>query len=37
MDRTIRGPRALATLLRAPPLAVIPYIPNGIDPPARLT
>ena len=35
MDRTIRGPRAVMGVLRAPPLAVIPYIPNGIDPPAR--
>lgn len=37
MDRTVRGPRAVITVLRAPPLATIPYIPNGIDPPARLT
>jgi polysaccharide biosynthesis transport protein len=31
MDRTIRGARGVAGLLQAPPLAVIPYIPNGID------
>lgn len=37
MDRTIRGPRSVVNVLRAPPLATIPYIPNGIDPPARLT
>lgn len=37
MDRTIRGARSVAGVLRAPPLAVIPYIPNGIDPPARTT
>lgn len=37
MDRTVRGPRAVIAVLRAPPLATIPYIPNGIDPPARLT
>ncbi|MFL6714314.1 MAG: lipopolysaccharide biosynthesis protein, partial [Sulfurifustis sp.] len=37
MDRTIRGARSVAAVLRAPPLAVIPYIPNGIDPPARTT
>ena len=37
MDRTIRGPRSVVSVLRAAPLAVIPYIPNGIDPPARLT
>ena len=35
MDRTIRGTQAVTGLLRAPPLAVIPYIPNGIDPPYR--
>ena len=35
MDRTIRGSHAVSGLLRAPPLAVIPYIPNGIDPPYR--
>lgn len=35
MDRTIRGTHSVAGLLRAPPLAVIPYIPNGIDPPYR--
>lgn len=35
MDRTIRGTHAVSGLLRAPPLAVIPYIPNGIDPPYR--
>lgn len=35
MDRTIRGTRNVAAVLRAPPLAVIPYIPNGIEPPAR--
>lgn len=37
MDRTVRGPRAMIGVLRAPPLAAIPYIPNGIDPPARAT
>ncbi len=37
MDRTVRGPRAVITVLREPPLAAIPYIPNGIDPPARVT
>ena len=37
MDRTIRGPRSVVSLLHAAPLAVIPYIPNGIDPPARVT
>ena len=35
MDRTIRGVRGVAGLLRAPPLAVIPYIPNGIDSSSR--
>ncbi len=35
MDRTVRGARTLTNLLGAPPLAVIPFIPNGIDPPAR--
>lgn len=35
MDRTVRGPVAVAGVLRAPPLAVIPYIPNGLDPPYR--
>lgn len=29
MDRTIRGSKAVAAVLKAPPLAVIPYIPNG--------
>jgi len=33
MDRTVRGPIAVTAVLRAPPLAVIPYIPNGLDPP----
>ncbi len=37
MDRTIRGPRSVAGILGAPPLVAIPYIPNGIDPPARVT
>lgn len=32
MDRTVRGTQSVVGLLRAPPLAVIPYIPNGIDP-----
>lgn len=35
MDRTVRGQRSLAGLLGAPPLAAIPFIPNGIDPPSR--
>lgn len=29
MDRTIRGSMAIASVLRAPPLAVIPHIPIG--------
>lgn len=29
MDRTIRGSRAIAAVLRTPPLAVIPHIPLG--------
>lgn len=37
MDRTVRGSRSMIGVMRAPPLAAIPYIPNGIDPPARLT
>lgn len=37
MDRTVRGPRSIAGVLGAQPLAVIPFIPNGIDPPARTT
>lgn len=36
MDRTVRGVRGLVMITNAPPLAVIPYISNGIDPP-RLT
>lgn len=35
MDRTVRGARGAAAVLGAPPLAVVPFIPNGIDPPAR--
>lgn len=35
MDRTVRGTRALGAVLKAPPLAVIPYIPNGIDAPQK--
>lgn len=35
MDRTVRGSPSVANLLGAQPLAVIPFIPNGIDPPAR--
>jgi polysaccharide biosynthesis transport protein len=31
MDRTIRGSRAIALVLKSPPLAVIPYMP-GTDP-----
>ncbi|MBI3899649.1 MAG: hypothetical protein HY308_15330 [Gammaproteobacteria bacterium] len=37
MDRTIRGVRNVVGLLKAPPLAVIPYIPNGIDSSPRRT
>lgn len=33
MDRTVRGSRSVVGLLGAPPLAAIPFIPNGIDPP----
>jgi polysaccharide biosynthesis transport protein len=29
MDRTVRGSMAIASVLRAPPLAVIPHIPSG--------
>ncbi|BAU48073.1 lipopolysaccharide biosynthesis protein [Sulfurifustis variabilis] len=32
MDRTVRGRRALRSLVDAPLLAAIPYIPNGGDP-----
>lgn len=35
MDRTVRGPQSVAGVLGAAPLAVIPFIPNGIDPPSR--
>jgi uncharacterized protein involved in exopolysaccharide biosynthesis len=35
MDRTIRGARAITAVLRTPPLAVIPYIPNGQEPYAK--
>jgi polysaccharide biosynthesis transport protein len=31
MDRTIRSSRGVSGLLRAPPLAVIPYIPSGME------
>jgi polysaccharide biosynthesis transport protein len=31
MDRTVRGRLSVTGLLREAPLAVIPYIPNGID------
>lgn len=31
MDRTVRGPIAATAVLSAPPLALIPYIPNGLD------
>ncbi|HEX7043435.1 MAG TPA: Wzz/FepE/Etk N-terminal domain-containing protein [Burkholderiales bacterium] len=37
MDRTVRGSRAVVHALGAPPLAAIPFIPNGIDPPGRVT
>lgn len=35
MDRTVRGSPSVAGVLGAQPLAVIPFIPNGIDPPTR--
>ena len=37
MDRTVRGSQSVAATLGAQPLAIIPFIPNGIDPPPRLT
>lgn len=35
MDRTVRGSQSVAGLLGAPPLAAIPFIPDGGEPRAR--